>query len=46
MKKIEKMLILSGVVGAVGCLFAFSLLRQFPETFDFSLDDEEDYEAY
>jgi hypothetical protein len=44
MKRIEKTLIALAVAGAVGFSFAFALLKGIPETFDWELDEEENYE--
>jgi hypothetical protein len=40
MKKIEKVLIATAVVGMVGFSFALSTLRGLPEAFDWEEDDE------
>ena len=40
MKKIEKTLIATAVIGMVGFVFAFSALRGIPESFDWDIEDE------
>ncbi len=44
MNKFEKALVALAVAGAVGFSFAFALLKGIPETFDWELDEEENYE--
>jgi hypothetical protein len=44
MNKVEKVLVSLAVAGAVGFSFAFALLKGIPETFDWELDEEENYE--
>ena len=40
MKKIEKTLIATAVIGMVGFAFALSALRGIPESFDWDVEDE------
>jgi len=40
MKKIEKILIATTVIGMVGLSFAISTLKGFPDAFDWEDDDE------
>jgi hypothetical protein len=44
MNKFEKTLIAFAVAGAVGFSFAFAVLKGIPETFDWELDEDENYE--
>jgi hypothetical protein len=43
MKKIEKVLITTAVIGMVGFSFALSILRGLPEAFDWEEDNLDDY---
>ena len=40
MKKIEKTLIATTIIGMVGIVFAISALRGIPESFDWDIEDE------
>lgn len=44
MNKVEKTLVALAVAGSVGFAFAFAALKGIPETFDWELDEEENYE--
>ena len=44
MSKFEKALVAIAVVGMVGFGFAIATLKGIPETFDWELDEEEEYE--
>jgi len=44
MNKFEKALVALAVAGSVGFAFAFAVLKGIPETFDWSLEEEEDDE--
>lgn len=43
MKKIEKILITTAVIGMVGFSFALSLLKGLPDAFDWEEEDFDDY---